>query len=200
MDRKTGNAKGSIFINTREYIEKYFGDSVWKLILVSLPGTDGKFYEMDIQKTEWYPVPFLNRLINTYDMIIGKGDFLSVVPISEYIAKKDLGPVFEVFLDLKNPQVILNSAPTLWSRYFDSGRMEIETLDMDNRVCTLNLYEIADETIAPGIAICNFAVPEWFRMGLMLSGASTVTITQSECRYKGAETCKFEVRWEYEPE
>ena len=196
MDTKTGRAKGSIFLNSRDYIVNSMGESVWKLILANLPDGDAEFFENNLVKTEWYPVPYVNRLINTYDLIAGNGDFLSIVPIAEYIAKKDLGPVFEVFIDLKNPQVVLNSAPSLWSRYFDTGRMDVESVNMDAKSSTLRLYELADETKASGVAICTFAVPEWFRTGLLMSGADSVSITQTECRYKGAEACKYEVTWE----
>lgn len=196
MDTKIGRAKGSIFLNSRDYIVNSMGDSVWKLVLANLPENDAEFLEKDIVKSEWYPVTRLNNLVNTYDLIVGNGDFLSVAPVAEYIAKKDLGPVFEVFVDLKNPQVILNSAPSLWSRYFDTGRIDVESIDLNDKNSTLVLYELADETKASGVAICTFAVPEWFKTGLLMSGAGSVAITQTECRYKGAESCKYEIKWE----
>lgn len=196
MDTKIGRAKGSIFLNSRDYIVNSIGDSVWKLVLANLPGDDAEFFEKNIAKTEWYPVTHLNNLVNTYDLVVGNGDFLSIVPVAEYIAKKDLGPVFEVFVDLKNPQVILNSAPSLWSRYFDSGRVDVESVNVDDKSSTLVLYELADEMKASGVAICTFAVPEWFKTGLLMSGTGAVTITQTECRYKGAESCKYEINWE----
>ncbi len=195
MDTKIGRAKGSIFLNSRDYIVNSIGDSVWKLVLANLPGDDAEFFEKNIAKSEWYPVPLLNNLVNTYDLVVGNGDFLSIVPIAEYIAKKDLGPVFEVFVDLKNPQVILNSAPSLWSRYFDSGRVDVESVNTDDKSSTLVLYELADEMKASGVAICTFAVPEWFKTGLLMSGTGSVAITQTECRYKGAESCKYEIKW-----
>lgn len=196
MDTKIGRAKGSIFLNSKDYIVNSIGDSVWKLILANLPEDDSEFLEKNIAKTEWYPVTHLNGLVNTYDLIVGNGDFLSIVPVAEYIAKKDLGPVFEVFVDLKNPQVIVNSAPSLWSRYFDTGRVEVERVNTDDKSSTLVLYELADETRASGVAICTFAVPEWFKTGLLMSGTSSVTVTQTECRYKGAESCRYEIKWE----
>ena len=91
---------------------------------------------------------------------------------------------------------MLNSAPSLWSRYFDTGRMDVESVNVDAKSSILRLYELADETKASGVAICTFAVPEWFRTGLLMSGANSVSIIQTECRYKGAEACKYEVRWE----
>lgn len=196
MDRKTGNAKGSIFIHIKKYIENWHGEDAWKNILTSLPETDSEILESNFIKTVWYPAPLLNRLINTYDLLMGKGDFLSIVPIAEHIAKEDLRPLFDSFVNLRNPYVVLDNTPALWSRYFDSGWIEPDILDMDQKYYTLYLHEVADEDIASGVAICNFAVPKWFKLGLLMSGAHSANTIHSSCRYKGAESCKFEVRWE----
>lgn len=196
MDRKTGNAKGSIFIHIKKYIIDSHGEDVWKEVLNSLSVSDSEILEKNVIKTEWYPVPLLNRLINTYDVLIGKGDFVSIIPIAEHIAKQDLEPLFDAFVNLNNPNIVLNNTHALWGRYFDSGWIELDILDMDQKYSTLYLHEFADERIASGVAICNFAVPKWFKLGLLMSGANSAKITHSDCRYKGAESCKFEVRWE----
>ncbi len=196
MDNKTGNAKGSIFINIKEYVTNSHGEDEWNKILNNLPDSDSEILKNDIIRTEWYPTPLLNRLINTYDVLIGNGDFSSIIPIAEHIAKKDLGPLFEVFVNLDNPYIVLNNTPALWSRYFDSGQVELDILDLDKKYSTLYLYEAADENRASGVAICNVAVPKWFKVGLLMAGAKSANITQTDCRYKGAQFCKFEVRWE----
>jgi hypothetical protein len=138
----------------------------------------------------------LNRLLNTYDLLYGKGDFLSIIPIAEYIANKDLGPMIDALVNLKKPSVVLKSAPSLWSRYFDSGLLELELLDDEKNFSVLFLDEIADENRASGVAVCNFAVPEWFKTGLTMAGANTVEIVQTGCRYKNDTICRFEVWWE----
>ena len=138
----------------------------------------------------------LNRLLNTYDILHGKGDFLSVIPIAEYIANKDLGPMLESLVNLKKTSIILKSAPSLWNRYFDSGLMELELLDAEKNFSVLYLDEIADENRASGVAVCNFVVPEWFKTGLTMSGANSAEIVHTECRYKNPKPCRFEVWWE----
>lgn len=196
MTKRTGNAKGSILINTKGYIITSHGKSAWRKILNNLHDSDTKVLESEIITTEWYPAPLLNRLLNTYDILHGKGDFLSVVPIAEYIANKDLGPMIESLVNLKKPSIILKSAPSLWNRYFDSGLMELELLDAEKNFSVLYLDEIADENRASGVAVCNFVVPEWFKTGLTMSGANSAEIVHTECRYKNPKPCRFEVWWE----
>jgi hypothetical protein len=196
MTRKTGNTKGSILLNTKEYIINSHGESAWRKIINNLPDHDKKVLENEIVQTEWYPASLLNRLINTYDVLHGKGDFLSVIPIAVYIANNDLGPMIESLVNLKKPSIVLKSAPSLWSRYFDSGLLELELLDMEKNYSVLYLEEIADESTASGVAICNIAVPEWFKTGLTMAGANSADIFQTECRYKNSKSCRYEVRWE----
>ena len=196
MTDKTGNTKGSILINAKEYIITSHGESVWKKIVNNLQEQDKEILENDLITTEWYPAPLLNRLLNTYDVVHGNGDFLSVIPLAEYIARKDLGPMLDSLVNLKTPPVLLKSAPSLWSRYFDSGLMELELLDEETNFSVLYLDEIADENRASGVAVCNFAVPEWFKTGLTMAGANSAEIVQTECRYKNSKPCKFEVWWE----
>jgi hypothetical protein len=196
MAESSGMTKGSILFNAKEYIISAHGEGAWKRIVSNLPEPDSAILESGLVSTDWYPAPLLNRLLNTYDVLHGNGDFLSIVPIAEYIARKDLGPMLEALMNLKKPAIILKSAPSLWSRYFDSGMLEIELLDVEKKYAVLYLDELADEERASGVAVCNFAVPEWFKTGLKLAGANTVKIIQTSCRYKNDNICRFEVWWE----
>jgi len=196
MTQTTGNTKGSILLNAKEYIITSHGEGAWKNIVNNLPGPDIGILESVLISTEWYPAPLLNRLLNTYDIVHGNGDFLSVIPIAEYIVRKDLGPMLDALLNLKKPHVILKSASSLWGRYFDSGILELEVLDPEKKFSVLYLDEIADENRASGVAVCNFAVPEWLKTGLIMSGANSARIVQTGCRYKNSESCRFEAWWE----
>ncbi len=196
MNERKGNAKGSIFFNAREFIINSQGESVWRKVINNLPDPDQKILNNDLVSTEWYPASLLNRLLNTYDVVHGNGDFLSVIPVAEYVARKDLGPMLEPLVNFKKPPAILSSAPSLWSRYFDSGIMELELLDQEKRFSVLYLDEVADEESASGIAVCNFAIPEWFKTGLRMAGAESAEIVQTSCRYRNADVCRFEVWWE----
>ncbi|MEQ9619990.1 MAG: hypothetical protein RIG61_12560 [Deltaproteobacteria bacterium] len=196
MNLKTGNAKGLIFINIREYIVKTYGHDIWDKVINELPASDRETLKKDFLRTGWYSAPLLNRLIKSYDLAVGNGDFNSVIPLAEYIAKKDLIPMFDIFVDLNNPVFVLNNAPSLWSRYFDSGVMDVNVLDIEKKHSVVELFENADENAASGAAICNYAVPEWFKIGLMKAGAESVKIMQTICRYQGAESCKYEIWWE----
>ena len=198
MDQIIGNAKGSIFIYAKEYIIKKHGEDAWKEILTRLSEEDRKILYGDLSKYVWYSAPILNHLINVYDSMFGIGDFKSIIPIAEYIAEQDLTPVFDMFVNLKNPPFILRSAPSLWSRYFDTGEIKVQEAEDAGGYgyYKLVLEEIADEDRVSGRAICTYGVPMWLKSALFMAGAKKVTMSHARCRYKDAYSCMLEVWWE----
>jgi hypothetical protein len=193
--RVIGNARGSIFIHTREYVIKVYGRRIWGEILNRLSQTDGEMFGEQLNKQCWYSAPALNRLINVYDNMFGVGDFKSIVPIVEYIAQQDLAPVFDIFVNLK-PSFVLSSAPSLWNRYFDTGMVKIQVADESKRHYRLTLEEIADENSVSGRAICTYANPTWLKSALIMAGIKTVTMNHQQCRYKNGSSCVLDIWWE----
>ena len=152
--------------------------------------------EQQIKEIDWYPAPILNRAIRVSDEIFGSGDLKSIVPVAEYIAEQDLTPVFDIFVNLKNPVFIVDNASSLWTRYFNTGNVKIEVADDANRYYRLLLEEIAEENTVSGQAVCTYGIPTWLKTAMIMGGAKTVTINHTECRYENAPSCVLEIRWE----
>ncbi len=191
-----GNARGSIIAYFKDFVLETHGEGEWQKFLNELTPEDAEILTQEIYKLDWYPAPILNRVIEVYDKLYGKGDYQSIIPIAEYIVTEDLSPVFNVFLDLKNPTFILNNTPSLWKRYFDTGKVVVESADDDNKFYKIRLEELADESQVSGRAICDVGIPTWIKTGLHLTGAKNVKADPTECRYQGAEHCILEVRWD----
>jgi hypothetical protein len=189
-------ARGSIYIYFKEYIIKVHGKTVWKEILSHLPVKERKILDRRLKKSDWYPAPILNRVFRASDTIFGSGDLKSIIPVAEYIAEQDLSPVFDIFVNLKNPIFVVDNASSLWTRYFNTGHVKIEVADDVNRHYRLLLEDIADEDRVSGQAICTYGVPTWLKTAMIMGGAKTVTTIHTECRYKNASCCALEIRWE----
>jgi len=196
MGQTVGMARGSIYIYFKDYIIKVHGKAVWKEILSHLPAKERKMLNSRLKKSDWYPVPILNRAIRVSDEIFGSGDLKSIVPVAEYIADQDLTPVFDIFVNLKNPVFIVDNASSLWTRYFNTGNVKIDVADDVNRHYRLLLEDIADEDRVSGQAICTYGVPTWLKTAMIMGGAKTVTTNHTECRYENAPSCVLEIRWE----
>ena len=196
MSQIVGMARGSIYIYFKDYIIKVHGKAVWKEILSRLSAKERKMLNSRLKKSDWYPAPILNRAIRVSDDIFGSGDLKSIVPVAEYIADQDLTPVFDIFVNLKNPVFIVDNASSLWTRYFNTGNVKIDVADDANRYYRLLLEELADENRVSGPAVCTYGIPTWLKTAMIMGGAKTVTTNHTECRYKNAPSCVLEIRWE----
>ena len=109
MGDKLSKAKGSTFIYSRQYIIINHGDGIWNKTIENLTDEEKDFCKSDLSPQEWYPVYMLNKVFRSYDNIVGTGDNNAVIPIAKYIAEKDLLPVFDIFVNLKDPVFVLQN-------------------------------------------------------------------------------------------
>ena len=189
-------ASASIFIYSREFIINNYGKETWQKISDELTEDESKFANSEYSPTEWYPVYLLNRVLNILDEIRSAKDKDSIIPIVQYITQNDLLPVFNMFINLKNPVFVLQNVPSIWNRYFNTGKMAIELSDAENKHFQYSLIEGADENIYSGEAICRHGTITWIKTALEITGAQNIEITHSECRYRGSQKCINDVKWD----
>lgn len=101
-----------------------------------------------------------------------------------------------MFENLKNPIFVLQNAPSLWNRYFDTGKVEIELVDEEKKHYQFSLDEVADESSFSGRAICEFGTTTWIKTALEIVGARNIKTTHTKCRYDGHPNCITDIYWE----
>ena len=195
MSDKSGNAKGSVFIYAKEFILETHGKELWNKIIEPLNEEEKLICNSELSPHEWYPVFLLNRVFDSYDKILGNNDKKSIIPIAEYIAEKDLSPVFNLFVNLKDPIFVLENIPSIWNRYFDTGKVNIILSDKENMHYQLSLDELADESRFSGQAICKYGTATWVNTALKFVGAENIRIEHIKCRYDSDECCVSDVKW-----
>jgi len=196
MSEKIPKASGSIFIYSREYIIETYGQDVWQQISDKLTEEESKFANSVCSPNEWYPVYLLNKVLNILENLQSIEDKKSIIPIVEYITEKDLLPVFNLFLNLKDPVFVLQNVPSIWNRYFDTGKVNIELSDSENNHFQYSLTEGTDENVYSGEAICRHGTVTWIKTALEIVGALNVEVVHSKCRYTGDPVCITDVKWE----
>jgi len=189
-------ASASIFIYSREFIIDNYGKETWQKISDGLTEDESKFANSVYSLTEWYPVYLLNKFLNLLDDLRSTKDKDSIIPIVKYITENDLLPVFNMFINLKDPIFVLQNVPSIWNRYFSTGKMAIELSDAENKHFQYSLTEGADENIYSGEAICRHGTVTWIKTALEITGAQNIEIIHSECRYRGSQKCVNDVRWD----
>jgi len=196
MSENKPKASGAIFLYSREYILDNYGQDVWQQITDHLTVEEKKFVNSDYSPGEWYPAYLLNTVLNTFDNLLFDGDKKSIIPIAKYITEKDLLPIFNLFINLKDPVFVLQNVPSIWNRYFDTGEVKIELSDTENNHFQYSLSEGTDEDIYSGEAICRHGTVTWIRTALEITGVQNIEIIHSKCRYSGDPVCITDVKWE----
>ena len=190
-----GNAKGSVFLYSREFIIDTHGEELWLKVTEHLTDDEKEFSYSAVSPNEWYPVYLLNKVLDSFDKIVGNNDKKSIIPIAQYIAQKDLSPVFNLFVNLKDPVFVLQNIPSIWNRYFDTGKVNIDLSDPENRHYQLSLEEGVDESTFSGQSICKYGTVTWIKTALEIAGAENIRIEHIKCRYDNDECCINDVKW-----
>ncbi|MGI9534334.1 MAG: hypothetical protein ACR2NW_05245 [Thermodesulfobacteriota bacterium] len=196
MSDKIGKAKGSVYLFSREFIINNHGDDLWNKILEPLNHEEKEFCNSQMSLHEWYPVYLLNKVFDSFDNIVGSNDKKSIIPIAEYIAQKDLSPVFNLFVNLKDPVFVLQNIPSIWNRYFDTGKVVINLSDSENKHYQFALEDGIDENRFSGQAICKYGTVTWINTALKIVGADNVSIDHQKCRYDNEPVCITDVKWD----
>ena len=196
MSENIPKASASIFIYSREFIIDNYGKETWQKISDGLTEDESKIANSDYIPNEWYPVYLLNRVLNILDRLRSADNKESIIPIVEYITQKDLKPVFNMFINLKDPVFVLQNVPSIWNRYFNTGKVAIELSDPENKYFQFSLTEGTDENIYSGEAICRHGTVTWIKTALEIAGAQNIDIQHSKCRYHGDPACINDVKWD----
>ena len=196
MSEIISNARGSVFIYSREFIINNHGSDLWHKIIDHLNDKEKEFSNSKLSPHEWYPVYLLNKLLNSFDIMVGNGDRKSIIPIVEFIAEKDLSPVFNLFVNIKDPKFVLQNIPSVWNRYFDSGKVSIDLSDPEKRHYRFSLEEGVDENRFSGQSICRYGTVTWIKTALKIVGAENIRIEHEKCRYDNDQCCINDVKWD----
>ncbi|MEM4409276.1 MAG: hypothetical protein QXI19_11115 [Candidatus Caldarchaeum sp.] len=186
------NAKGSIFINFKDYVIKNHGGEGWEKLIGILTHEEKELIGWKILPNRWYPMHIFKRLIEAYDNMFGDGSFHSIVPIAEHIADRDIVPFFLKFINLNNPSIILRNTTSLWKRYFDSGDIRIEAADDMHNCYRFLLDEFDDYS---GLIFCTYMVSTWLKRILNVAGFGNITITYTTSQDDHGSPGILEVRW-----
>jgi hypothetical protein len=155
-----------------------------------LPADTLAFLETEVLPGTWYPEVHLRELLIAVDRVRGRGDLSHCREVmGPSSAEKDLqGGVYQALLKAGDPGRTLQSFPTLWSLYHDSG---IVSVDVEAPgITTLFLEGFG----LPSAALC--ATSEgWMLEAVRLAGGASPAVVHDACVSRGAGSCRFRVSW-----
>jgi len=187
------NVKGNALEGFTRFVSQRHGPSGLSRWQACLDPQDAAMVNGLILPHGWYPVRIWNGLVDRYVALYGDGDPHSFRPVADAVADGDLHRFFKVLMKAASPAMVLRRAGSLWERYFDEGTMDSTELAANHFTIRLTAPRLQDR--GPGPVTCAVGVPAWQERTLALAGARGPRANHTQCRFRGAVVCEFDVSW-----
>lgn len=119
------HVRGVVLKTYREILHERFGAPGYESVLEAVQDeTRGVLGDMIIA-TEWYPNRMIVDLYETIVRVHYAGKPEGIRELGKISSQRDLRGVFKIFVVVVSPQYLVSKTASVWSRYFDHGKVEI---------------------------------------------------------------------------
>lgn len=184
------SVKGPAFLAFQSLVIKKFGAAADEKIKSQLNVDDQKLlYGKPILPIGWADYGAYTRYMLLADKLFGKGDKQMILDYNSEIARMDTKGIYRIFFLVLTPKAIFNKAPQLWARYYDSGKLTVESIAPAH--CVLQVANMPDIPLHHEFA--NFG---YMAEVLRLVGAKNVRTIHPKCMARGDGNCLFDYYWD----
>jgi uncharacterized protein (TIGR02265 family) len=180
--------RGSVIKARKRFVEDHFGSGAWDRLLSAMPEADRTVLGGLIVAAGWYPFETGERLDRAIVDVLGGGDAAVLEEIGRKSARENLGGVHASFVKSGDPLGFLSQTKSIYKFYYSTGSRDFEPTGPTSGVITTRDAE--DFSVADCLTVIG-----WHKEALALCGASNVRITETLCRARGDEVCKYELSW-----
>ncbi len=145
--------------------------------------------ELGAFASQWYPLQYLVDISRALDQVKGRGDGALILEMGRQSAHEAVRGIYKIFFKFGSPEFVIQRAAQVWSRYYDSGQLQVDVLEKGRVQVALSDFD------TPIHEHC-LAVSGWIRGMLEASGGKNVDTKIVQCRKQGARVCSFEARWQ----
>ena len=182
--------KGSLLISRMRYLRSR-GEEETERVLRRLAADDQAVLRGMLLPSSWYAADLVARLETTVVALLSRGDRRELfLDMGRFTADANLGPkgVQRPYLREDDPHFLLRNVPRMYSaQHSDGVRTYEQTAATGAIVRTLDKGETTPED-------CLTAVG-WLKRAIELSGGRIVTVDETRCRARGADSCEYVCRW-----
>ena len=184
----TVHIKGIVLKARVEYLKKTYGDEEFKRLLQNVSPETRKVISASILVSSWYPFSVSVEAMVAADRLFGKGDFEIVRATGRASAQLALQGVHQSFAREHDPSFVIKMAPLLWTQYYDSGRMEAESISQEGAVTRVFEFAEPHRTLCVGII-------GWMEAAIEIWGGTEVRVDETKCSARGGAHCEFLSSW-----
>jgi hypothetical protein len=180
--------KGSVYESTRAFVQKEFGQEAVDRILAALPA-QSRALLTSATAIEWLPVEPVLHFHHELEHCFGTGDMSLCTRAGYFSAGWSMSSVLKMFVRMRSPFWLVDKAASVWSRYHDSGRWEVEPSDGAQRISArLIEFEVKDRLFCARLR-------GWLAGAVALTGGAGAECSEPRCRCRGHEYCSYLVTW-----
>jgi hypothetical protein len=187
-----GNVKGALLVHFSRYVTENGGEARYRALVDKLAPEQQRVVQSLVLPASWYPVEAYNQLIAAF-LHEHPGSIQEFGKLVRQVAEWDFSTTYKLLMRFSSPELLLGRSGSLWSRYFDTGKVEI--VEKHPHHWTILLRAPTTPEAAPSEATCAIAVPVWWTYALSLGGV-TARIEHHPCRFDArGGVCTYDVSW-----
>lgn len=180
--------KGSVFVSTRMFTEHEFGVGANERVLCELSAADRDLLA-GVQVLDWVAVEPVLRYHHALDRVFGGGNLSVCTAAGRFSAGWALNNVLKVFVRFRSPLWLVERATSVWGRYHDTGRWQLQTPAPLHISGDLIDFAVKDP------AFCA-RLRGWLQGAVELTGGKNAMVNEPRCVRQGHPHCTFSVTWE----
>ncbi len=181
--------KGSALRSSVAFLQDRLGAEGFRRVLEKMDPGDRSILENPILQSNWYEFSLMLRLMEAATPLLPHPGARSLPwELGRFSAEHGLTTLYRVFFKVADPGFIIRKASQVFSNYYDTGTMEMVSLE--NKVAVLRLTGFDQ----PGTVFCE-RLQGWMERTLEMSGAKTIVMSHPKCLARGDAFCEFQGRW-----
>lgn len=183
-------AKGVSFYFAKKYIEDKYGKETWQQIMQSLPAAERDVWNGALLIGSEYPFAAFKKMTVALAEVLKTEKEAEIAAIYEYIADQSLNKIYKIFFRLAQPSFVIKNYPSLWSRFFNAGTVEVPVIEKGRAVVRFLLPDVFDDWLPP-------ACLGYSKKAVAMGGGSDLTIRRIRYEKKSNDLFEsfYELNW-----
>jgi hypothetical protein len=176
-------------IQCRDYVLEQHGvEGIERVKAAMKPAPRDAIYADNLMPTDWVEVADGVEHARAYDRAFGVGDGRTAAQMIYELTARHVAGLYKSVLSGGSPQIVLERASRLWTRYYDRGESQVEM--------------ISDTTAIKRIVGCpdlpryhDWLTTAYYEALLQQSSAREIAVKHIKCVANGGDCCETELRW-----
>ena len=182
-------SKGFTITGALVFVDQKHGPQARTKVIAALDPDTRRLVERSVLASEWVPLRSQVALYEAIDRTLGAGDFKLCFEIGRFTCDHEMTTINRIFLKFGSLEKWMRLASAMWSRYYNTGRLEVEGFTKEEGTIVIRDFNPISKAFCSDFA-------GWLHRTSEVGGARNVTMGHPDCLLDGAPGCRYVGRWE----